>query len=142
MALGRATWATAILLAAVSTTLGFEAAAGAQFTLCKRGSAKLACVIDGDTFWLNNEKVRPEGYDAPEMGAPLCDRRAPAAEAARQRLLDLLNSGGALAIERHDQDQWGRTIAWVTIGGRSLAAIMIAEGLGRPYVSGEPPWCG
>jgi micrococcal nuclease len=128
--------AAALLLA----LLPLHEAVAASFILCKRGSSKLACVIDGDTFWFENEKIRPEGYNSPEMGPPLCARRAPGAEAARDRLLALLNSR-QLGVERRDIDHWGRTVAWVTLDGESLATIMLREGHGRPYIAGDAPWC-
>jgi len=44
--------------------------------LCDSG-ARVTCVVDGDTFWLDGVKVRITDIDTPEVSDPLC-----AAEAA------------------------------------------------------------
>lgn len=129
------------IFALVITALVGLPTSAADFTVCRRNDGKAACVYDGDTFWLDREKIRTLGYDAPEMGWPFCDGAAAGAEAARERLRALLNSGAAVGIERQAIDPYGRTLAWVTIGGQSLAAIMIREGHGRPWIEGGEHWC-
>lgn len=109
------------------------------FDVCGDGK-RVTCVVDGDTFWLQGEKIRLEGFDSPEMGQPKCDRMAPLAAAARDRLAELLNAG-EITIDRHGLDRCGRTLATITAAGVDIAAIMIAEGLGRPYVAGATAWC-
>jgi endonuclease YncB( thermonuclease family) len=47
----------------------------AQFALCGT-SARITCVVDGDTFWLNGEKFRLHGYDTPETVTGLCGGEA------------------------------------------------------------------
>jgi micrococcal nuclease len=113
----------------------------ASLPFCRYGKPTAGCVIDGDTFWLEHEKIRTLGYDTPEMGPPLCPAKAPGADAARSRLRELLNSGLEVTIQRQEIDRYGRTLAWLTIGGENLAAIMIREGHGRPWVAGGDPWC-
>jgi micrococcal nuclease len=117
------------------------ATAAEPFVLCKHGApAKAACVVDGDTFWLEGEKIRAMGFDAPEMGPPHCPKPGPLARTARARVLALLNVAPP-SIERHGLDPFGRTLAVVSIDGRELGGILIGEGLARPYVPGETPWC-
>lgn len=117
------------------------ATAAATFVLCNhQHPQKTACVVDGDTFWLGGEQIRPMGFDAPEMGPPRCTGPGPIAKAARARLLALLNAS-APAIERHGLDRFGRTLAIVSVGGRELGGILIGEGLARTYVPGEAAWC-
>ena len=41
------------------------ASAAALFTLCT-AAPRETCVVDGDTFWLNGEKVRIADINAPE----------------------------------------------------------------------------
>lgn len=109
-----------------------------EFPLCGSGK-RVTCVIDGDTFWLKGEKIRPEGFDAPEMGAPRCARKAPLADAAAAELARVLSSG-RVAIEEGGRS-YDRRLARVTVDGVDIAEPMIASGLARPYVPGSAPWC-
>ena len=110
-----------------------------EFPLCGSGK-RVTCVVDGDTFWLKGEKIRPEGFDAPEMGAPKCARKAPLADAAAAELAWVLSSG-EVAIEGNGRS-YDRRLARVTVDGVDIAGPMIASGLARPYRPGSAPWCG
>lgn len=127
-----ALWAFSAPPAAVATARTFVA--------CHQAQPKAACVYDGDTIWLDGVKIRIAGYDAPEMGAPLCAHRAAKAIAARDRLISLLNSGPVRLGFRAGKS-FDRTVAPVLVGGADVARAMIASGLARPYVPGEAPWC-
>lgn len=109
-----------------------------DFPICGSGK-RITCVVDGDTFWLNGEKIRPEGFDAPEMGKPNCHRPAAGAVESRAELARLL-SGAQLGIERHGMS-FNRRLARVTVNGADLATLMIRAGRARAYVPGEAPWC-
>lgn len=110
-----------------------------EFPMC--GDAKrVTCVVDGDTFWLKGEKIRPEGFDAPEMGPPKCRKEAPLARASAAELARVLSSG-EITIERHGTS-FDRRLAVVRVDGVDIAELMIASGLARPYVPGTPAWCG
>lgn len=109
-----------------------------EFPICGAGK-RITCVVDGDTFWLNGEKLRPEGFDAPEMGLPNCPGPAAGAEASRAALQQLL-SQGRIGIERHGIS-YNRRLARVTVDGVDIATPMIASGHARRYVPGEKPWC-
>ena len=126
--------ALALLLALCSP------ATAAPFVVCHYGQPASGCVVDGDTFWLAGEKIRPSGFDAPEMGKPKCSGPAPLAKASRAQLLELLNRG-RVSISREGHDKYGRTLATVTAGGRDVGAVLISEGLARRYVPGQRPWC-
>ncbi len=98
--------------------------------------------IDGDTIvdtstW---EKVRIMGVDTPEIHAR-CQAEYEAAWRA-QRFTAAQLAAGPVVLERHRLDRYGRTLAVVRIGGRDLAELLIAAGLGRPY-HGERRrgWC-
>lgn len=125
----------AITLALVALALP---CAAAGFPICK-GGHRVTCVVDGDTFWLKGEKVRPEGYDSPEMGGPKCSGPAAGAAEARGALAQLLASG-TIELERHGKS-YDRTLARVTVDGQDIADVMIRAGYGRRYVPGEKPWC-
>jgi micrococcal nuclease len=124
----------------IALALSASPATAAPFVLCDHGRPKAACVVDGDTFWLAGEKIRPVGFDAPEMGPPRCSGAGPLGRAARARMLVLMNSG-PVALSRQGKDQFGRTLAIVAVGGREIGAVLEAEGLARPYSSSNAPWC-
>lgn len=127
-------------LTALALFISCQPAVAADFVLCDHGKPNSACVVDGDTFWMGGEKVRPLGLEAPEMGPPKCDTPAALAPASRDALLELLNSG-EVGLDRHGLDRYGRTLAIVTVEGVDIAQTMIAAGLARPYVAGDPAWC-
>lgn len=88
-------------------------------------------VVDGDTFWVRNlrdgseRKVRLWGVDAP-------DAKECFFEEAKTRL-DWEMSGKKIAYERFGYDGYGRILARITIGGRELEEILVAEGLAKVY---------
>jgi micrococcal nuclease len=131
-----------VLIALVTSvmTLGAVPALGADFVACHGRASRSACAYDGDTIWLEGVKIRAAGYDTPEMGRPLCSRRAAGATEARDALIELLNSG-AVTIADTGMVSFDRVIAHVLVDGRDVGLPLIAAGLARPYVPGEVPWC-
>jgi len=122
------------------STLPANAQAAGVFVNCHYGQPNAACVVDGDTIWFQGEKFRAEEFDAPEMGPPKCKRPAALAKASRSAMLQMLNSGDVY-IERTGKDRYGRTLARITVDGRSVSDALIAKGLARPYQRGEGAWC-
>ena len=114
----------------------------ASFSLCS-GASRINCVVDGDTFWFRSETIRIADIDAPEISPPRCAREARLGEAAKLRLLALLNGGG-FALERgwRDEDRYGRKLRTVKRDGRSLGEQLVAEGLARRWDGARRPWCG
>lgn len=112
----------------------------ALLTICAPGPRD-NCVVDGDTWWQGGEKLRLADIDAPEIGSPKCEAERRLGERAKARLLELLNSG-EVTIERQGRDRYGRTLAVVTIDGRSVGAQLIAEGLARRWDGARRSWCG
>lgn len=117
------------------------AATSASFGLCHEGGGR-TCVVDGDTFTLNGEKVRIAGIDAPETRPSRCPREAELGEAATERLHALLNSGPLelTSIDR-DRDRYGRLLRNVSVNGRDVGEVLIAEGVARPYGGRRRSWC-
>jgi micrococcal nuclease len=113
----------------------------AAFALCAEGP-RTTCVVDGDTFWMNGEKVRVADINAPEtQGAGCPEERALGQQAAR-RLVGLLNAGEfRLEIEGRSTDRYGRALRVVRRGGRSLGDTLIAEGLAEPWRGKRSNWC-
>ncbi len=75
-------------------------------------------VIDGDTFETASRKrpVRLAGVDAPEKGQPGC--------AQAKRALEQLIGGQTVEIETVARDAYGRSVARVKAGGRSVNRAM------------------
>lgn len=123
-------------------TLFAAAPAGAgRFTLCERGGGT-ACVVDGDTFWLEGEKIRIADIDTPETRQPRCGSELALGTRATQRLIALLNAGRfSLHPVERDKDRYGRSLRIVSRSSRSIGATLVAEGLARPWTGSRQPWC-
>jgi endonuclease YncB( thermonuclease family) len=113
----------------------------AVFTIC--GDApRQTCVVDGDTIWLAGEKVRIADINAPETAQAACPAERARGEAARARLLALLNSGSfILENGPRSHDRYGRRLATLTRDGQSLGSILVAEGLAEPWRGKRSDWC-
>ena len=57
--------------AAASMTVAAPNIAATMFEKCT-GGHRIACVIDGDTLWIDGTKVRIADIDAPEISEPKC----------------------------------------------------------------------
>ena len=97
------------------------------------------CVHDGDTVWLEGEKIRITDIDAPELNGA-CEYERALALRARNRLVELLNSG-AVDISRMGKDRYGRTLATLHRSGRSIGDQLVSEGLARIWSGRREPWC-
>ncbi len=113
-----------------------------NFSMC--GSAKrVTCVVDGDTFWLAGEKIRIADIDTPEISSPQCGAEARLGNKAKARLQRLLNAGPfELRSGLRDEDRYGRKLRTVHRDGRSLGAVLVAEGLAHHWVGAKQSWCG
>jgi len=114
---------------------------GAHFTLCFVGGG-YNCVVDGDTIWLEGEKIRIADIDAPETHDPRCPSEKALGDRATLRLKDLLNSGpvSLRSIER-DRDRYGRSLRLVDVNGESVGQVLVREGLARWYAGHRRAWC-
>ena len=106
--------------------------------ICGDGK-RVNCVIDGDTFWLDGEKIRIEGIDAPEVKGKCRHERQLAARATKR--LSVLLSRQAIKIERNGKDRFGRTLVQVSTGRGEIGKAMIRDGLAREYAGGRRSWC-
>lgn len=109
-----------------------------SFPICSEGR-RVTCVVDGDTFWHNHIKYRLADIDAPEVSNPRCEAEAKLGRAATYRLAALLNAG-KLELQEQGADRYGRTLATVTRGGRSIGGILVGEGLARRW-GDRRGWC-
>lgn len=113
----------------------------ASFGYCYSGGGT-NCVVDGDTFYLNGEKVRIADIDAPEIHPARCEYEARLGNEATRKLHDLLNNGAVTmtSIDR-DRDVYGRLLRNVQVDGADVGETMISAGVAREYGSGRRPWC-
>ena len=113
----------------------------ATFALCAEGP-RTTCVVDGDTFWLNGEKVRIADINAPETHSAGCPAEQQLGDRATWRLIALLNAGPfTLEIEGRATDRYGRALRVVKRGGRSLGSQLVREGLAEPWRGRRSNWC-
>lgn len=107
------------------------------------GPVRVTCVVDGDTFWLEGEKVRIADIDTPEISQPQCESEAELGRRATVRLTELLNAGPfeLQSIGDRDRDRYGRLLRVVTRNGRSLGDQLVREGLARTWTGRRQPWC-
>jgi micrococcal nuclease len=116
---------------------------GGGFVLCA-WARRPNCVIDGDTIRYGGRKIRLEDIDAPEVFSPKCASERARGERATRRLLELINAGPFELVRTgaRDEDRYGRKLRTLERAGRSLGAILVAEGLARPWDGARHPWCG
>jgi len=118
-----------------------DTVAARAFAFCHTGGGA-NCVVDGDTFWIDGEKVRIADIDAPETHPSRCPEEARLGNAATARLQALLSAGPVtLEAADRDTDRYGRKLRIVTRGGRSIGAQLVDEGLARPWEGHRRPWC-
>ena len=115
-------------------------------------------VIDGDTVRHQGSTYRLVGFDTPERGDKArCDYERDHAEAATRRLrglisdkkarLERVSCGCQPGQEGTKLCNYGRWCGSLSIDGKDVGRILIAEGLAHPYVcSGTScpkrrPWC-
>jgi micrococcal nuclease len=77
-------------------------------------------VVDGDTLWLGNVKVRLNGIDAPERGMP----RFRAATDTLKRLV----AGQIVLCRLNGEKSYDRFIGTCFVGEVDVAAAVIASG--------------
>lgn len=82
-------------------------------------------VVDGDTIYLPDRRVRLWGIDAPELSAP-CGR---AAKVWLQRHL----LGKKLRCLKKYTDRYGRSVELCKVGGEDVALSLVAAGWARDW---------
>lgn len=112
-----------------------------SFPVCA-GATRTTCVVDGDTFWLDDVKYRVADINTPEIGQPQCSGEAALGREATSRFAQLLSAGPfeLVPVDR-DQDQYGRKLRIVEREGKSLGDILVAEGLAHKWRGQREGWC-
>jgi endonuclease YncB( thermonuclease family) len=100
-------------------------------------------VVDGDTIKAPyGVTYRLMGYDTPETRFAKCDAERELGYAAKERLEELLKTSEVKVLESGKEDRYGRSLAHLTANGRDVGAILISEGLARPYHGKKrQSWC-
>jgi micrococcal nuclease len=111
----------------------------ALFALCA-DAPRITCVVDGDTFWLRGEKVRIADINAPETEQAACPAERRRGEAAKVRLLALLNAG-PFELSGEGRDRYGRALRIVRRGGQSLGTVLVTEGHAEVWRGRRSDWC-
>jgi micrococcal nuclease len=102
-------------------------------------------VVDGDTIKIGDVAWRLNGFDAPETGHGKCKQEIDKGIAASFRLRALVDA--AHSIEMQPQgvktDRFGRRLGSLVLDGRDAGALLIAEGLAKPWNGRgpRPAWC-
>jgi endonuclease YncB( thermonuclease family) len=102
--------------------------------------------IDGDTIEVAGERIRIANIDTPEIHHAQCDAERRLGLVAKRRVEELL-ALGAIVVTRGDpdtgrmKDRFGRTLAVVSVHGRDIGDMLIAEGLARKWAGKREPWC-
>ncbi|WP_026186482.1 thermonuclease family protein [Ensifer sp. BR816] len=102
------------------------------------------CVIDGDTFLFNGERILIADIDAPETKLAKCDAERSRGSYAKARLRELLNGGEFTLVASAGgfADEEAGKPRVVMRGGKSLGDLLVSEGLVRKRASRPANWCG
>lgn len=115
----------------------------AHFNKCA-GRKRFNCVVDGDTLWYKGQKIRLADINAPETGKPGCASERALGEKATKRLIVLMNQGAfslGANTDSRSTDLYGRRLATVERGGRSLGMQLVREGLAEEWKGRRSSWC-
>ncbi|MEO3997158.1 thermonuclease family protein [Mesorhizobium sp. CAU 1732] len=102
--------------------------------------------IDGDTIEIDSERIRIANIDAPEIRHAKCDAERRLGLVAKRRVIGLMDSGEVVVLRGDPdtgriKDRYGRTLATISVGGRDVGAVLVEEGLARPWGGRREPWC-
>jgi len=90
-------------------------------------------VVDGDTIYYGEEKIRIVGLDAPETYQARCESERALGQRATGYFRALVQRGPVTIQRQNRPDRYGRTLARVYIDGRDVADIMVSEGFAVRY---------
>ena len=114
-----------------------------HFARCA-GAVRITCVVDGDTIWLEGDKIRIADIDTPEISQPRCAREERLGQQATERLIVLLNAAPFELRpnpDGRDEDRYGRKLRVLARGGESIGGMLVAEGLAHEWGGGKRSWC-
>lgn len=112
------------------------------FPVCASGK-RLNCIVDGDTLYIDGEKIRVTGFNTPELFSPQCAQEAQLARRAQRRFQQMVNAG-PFEVRRtslRDRDVYGRKLRSLYRNGKPLGDQLIAEGLAHHWRGFKKSWC-
>jgi len=104
------------------------------------GGKRITCVVDGDTIWIEGEKIRIQGFNTPEVQGQ-CRREKELAKRATRELQAILSSG-PITITRTGKDRYKRTLATIRNSSGDITNLMIAKGVAHEWRGRREGWCG
>lgn len=110
-----------------------------DFSICS-GSRRITCIVDGDTFWFEGEKIRIADINTPEVTSPKCSAEAELGAQATDRLQQLMNAG-RFTLTGTATDRYGRALRTVMRGRQSLGEVLVDEGLAEKWRGYKRDWC-
>ncbi|MXP31233.1 thermonuclease family protein [Parerythrobacter jejuensis] len=130
-----------VLLLSPSPAPASTATFSAPIPICGSGP-RVTCIVDGDTFWLDGNKIRIADIDTPEVSRPRCEQEKRLGKAATRALQGLL-SAGAFTLQRgaRDRDRYNRLLRTIHRGPINLGARLVDQGLARPWTGSRQGWC-
>lgn len=113
-----------------------------RFTSCP-SSNRINCVVDGDTLWIEGDKIRLTDINTPEISTPGCASERRLGHEAKRRLIALVNEGpfDVVGDGARDEDRYGRKLRVLERDGVSLGQILVTEGLARTWSGRRGSWC-
>ena len=103
-------------------------------------------IIDGDTVddRATGVRYRLANIDAPETGDNAkCFWERSRGEDAKWAAIRLVRAAKVVSVRRtFRHDIYGRRVAYVLVDGEDLGALLLAEGLARPWRGARRKWCG
>ncbi|MFC5585751.1 thermonuclease family protein [Nitratireductor kimnyeongensis] len=112
------------------------------FPICGSGK-RVNCIVDGDTLYVNGEKIRVTGFNTPELFSPECAYEKKLARRAQRRFQQLVNSGpfDLRRTSLRDEDVYGRKLRSLYRDGKPIGDQLIAEGLAHRWRGFKESWC-
>ncbi len=94
-----------------------------------------ARVVDGDTIWIGNTKIRLHGIDAPETKQECkgADGTTWMAGQEATEFLKYMTDGKEVSCSEHGKDRYGRVIGSCEVEGKDINREMVVSGLARAY---------
>ncbi|WP_245578785.1 thermonuclease family protein [Cucumibacter marinus] len=116
--------------------------ASPKFASCP-SSNRINCFVDGDTLWIDGEKIRLTDINTPEISTPECASERRLGHEAKRRLIALVNEGPFDVVRdgARDADRYGRKLRVLERDGVSLGQILVTEGLARTWSGRRGSWC-
>jgi endonuclease YncB( thermonuclease family) len=98
-------------------------------------------VYDGDTIFIDDQRMRILDIDTPEISEPRCDAEAQRGIEARNRLRALIDRARTVEIDDSGQrDKYGRPLIHLILDGSDAGDIMVSEGFAVVWEPGPQAW--